>query len=68
MATSSHHVWAIITGVWTVLVVVGFFIYLAAHRDLAGLATAMVGLVVLLGAMLAARQWLRFRRSRSQGS
>jgi len=66
MATSNHHVWAIITGVWTVLVVVGFFTYLAAHRDLAGLATAMVGLVVLLGAMLAARQWLRFRR-RSRG-
>lgn len=63
MTTSHHRVWAVITGVWIVAVVAGFFAYLALHPTLAGFATAIVGLVVLLAAMLLAFRWLRFRRS-----
>lgn len=66
MATSSHRLWAVVTALWIVLVVGGFFVYLASHRDLAGLATGLVGLAVLLVAMLGARQWLRYRRGPSQ--
>lgn len=62
MTTSSHRVWAVVTGLWIVLVVVGFLSYLAYHRTVAGLATALVGLAVLLLAMLLVFRWLKFRR------
>lgn len=65
MTTSHHRVWAVITGVWIVAVVAGFFAYLAFQPTLAGFATAIVGLAVLLAAMLLAFRWLRFRRSSS---
>jgi len=65
VTTSNHRVWAVVTGLWIVLVVVGFLSYLAYHRTVAGLATAIVGLVVLLLAMLLAFRWLDFRRKSS---
>ena len=65
MTTSNHRVWAVVTGLWIVLVVAGFLSYLAYHRTVAGLATAIVGLVVLLVAMLLAFRWLKFRRGSS---
>ena len=68
MTTSHHRVWAVITGVWIVAVAVGFFAYLAFHPTLAGFATAILGLAVLLLAMLLAFRWLRFRRSSSEGA
>jgi hypothetical protein len=63
MAITNHRFWAILTGLWTVLVVAGFLTYVASHSDLAGLATGLVGLAVLLVAMLAARRWLKSRTS-----
>ena len=63
--TSNHRVWAVITGLWIVAVVAGFFTYLATHRTLAGFATAIMGLFVLLLAMLLAFRWLRYRRASS---
>ena len=66
MTTSNHRMWAIVTGVWIVVVVVGFLSYVAYHRTVAGLATAMVGLAVLLVAMLLAFRWVKFRQ-RSSG-
>ena len=67
MTNSHHRAWAIATGLWIVAVVAGFFVYLAMHPTVAGLATAIVGLFVLLVAMLLAFRWLRHRRASSDG-
>ncbi|MCL7971445.1 MAG: hypothetical protein M8866_05015 [marine benthic group bacterium] len=65
MNSSHHRAWAVVTGLWIVAVVAGFFIYLALHPTVAGLVTAIVGLFVLLVAMLLAFRWLRYRKSSS---
>jgi ABC-type transport system involved in cytochrome bd biosynthesis fused ATPase/permease subunit len=65
MTITDHRFWAIVTGLWTVLVVVGFLAYVASHGTPAGLAKGLVGLVILLVAMLVARQWLPWRQAGS---